>query len=422
MKEEKVLKNQHNINKNALHKEYEADFHSRSCIVKDLEEFLERNLSNLPSNLTVKGRVKSFTSFFSKSLRYLQEKKITSKELLIPDVIGIRIICPFIEDTNSAEKIVSEIFQIVEIERKGSNYTFKEFGYESTHMLFKIPPFIGDKYQKADGQTFTGDIAEVQIRTILQDAWAEVEHELVYKAEFRPFDAPMKRKLASINASLTLADTIFQEIRQYQRQLNGELERRHESFFSKLEDSTDNFIFNDEPKNDEHKEKKAVKPREVNQSSIDDLLLNALFSHNRNDFDDAINYYSTILKLNPNEKTQAIIYKHRGMAYFAKSLYNDALQDFSKALKIDKESDKPAYYTGLVNLVLKDYSDAIENLSRAIEINQYHAFYFYRRAEAYFHIDDFPASLADCESAMALNESIEGVIKLKQILLSKLKM
>ena len=80
---------------------------------------------------------------------------------------------------------------------------------------------------------------EVQLRTILQEAWAEVEHELVYKAEFTPFDEPMKRKLAALNANLSLSDIIFQEILDYQRRLTSELERRRSAFYGKIEDVMD---------------------------------------------------------------------------------------------------------------------------------------------------------------------------------------
>ncbi|GMO22890.1 MAG: RelA/SpoT domain-containing protein [Termitinemataceae bacterium] len=407
------------IHKCILQAEYKADFTTREIITSKLEKYISRHLSNMPSNLTVKGRVKSFNSFYKKALRYLREDKSTVENLVIPDIIGIRVICPFLEDTKVAEDIICNVFEICEIERKGSDYSFKEFGYESTHLLFKLPPFICGDYKKKNGNSFSGDIAEIQIRTILQDAWAEVEHELVYKAEFRPFDAQMKRKLASINASLSLADTIFQEIRQYQRQLNGQLEKRHESFFHKIEEQTDSFMQIDEPK--KKKEERRI-PREINHSSIDDLLLNALFSHNRGDFDMAIEYYSAIFDLKPDRKTESLIFKHRGMAYFAKSLYDAAINDFECALQIDGNAYQAAYYKGLVNLVLQRYDSAVEDFSKSILVNHYQAFCFYRRAEAYYHIDDFPAALSDCESALSVNNELSGAIKLKEILLKKLKM
>jgi putative GTP pyrophosphokinase len=406
------------LDKKTFQKEYEADFRSREFITKEIESFIEKNVADLPSHLTVKGRVKSFDSFFRKYIRYLKDNKISCEDFIIPDQIGIRVICPFIEDTRLVENILNDVFEVVEIERKGSGYSFKEFGYESTHVLVKVPFEIGEKYKKTNGATFSGDIAEVQIRTILQDAWAEVEHELVYKAEFRPFDAPMKRKLAAINASLSLADTIFQEIRVYQRQLNSQLGKRQDSFFKQVEETTDSFLFENA---DKIKHEKPIQ-RTVDNSSIDDLLLNALYAHNRGLFSEAINYYSGILELNPDNQIAALICKHRGMAYFAQSLYEDAIQDFNKSLQFDAGAYKSAYYCGVVCLVLQRYSNAIDDFTKSLAINGFQPYCFYRRAEAYYHLDDYPQALSDCEMALSLDSDLEGAIKLKELLLNKLKM
>ncbi len=62
-------------------------------------------------------------------------------------------------------------------------------------------------------------VCEIQLRTILQDAWAEVEHELVYKSDISLPNQSIRRKLASLNATLTLSDLIFQEIRDYQKEI-----------------------------------------------------------------------------------------------------------------------------------------------------------------------------------------------------------
>jgi putative GTP pyrophosphokinase len=277
--------------------EYEADYAERREISKELEIFLERLLLPLPSHYTIKVRVKSFASFYRKYLRYMREKyggeaaaETDGKDgqcetafgdggfekITIPDEIGIRIICPFLEDIETAETIVKENFSIVEIEKKGEGHSFKEFGYESLHVLVEIPPSIGKKYKKTAGGDFTGEIAEIQIRTILQEAWAEVEHEFVYKAEFTPFGAPMRRKLAAINASLSLADTIFQEFRAHQRRLNGQLAQRRVNFFKQVEATVDSFLDNGAAQTNESEYHES----EINTGSIDDLLLNALYAHN----------------------------------------------------------------------------------------------------------------------------------------------
>jgi putative GTP pyrophosphokinase len=291
--------------------------------------------------------------------------------------MGIRIVCPFIEDIAIVEERIQQRFEVVEVEQKG-HYTFKEFGYESMHLLIKIPADIIAKRGAVDC-----DVAEIQIRTILQDAWAEVEHELVYKAEFTPFDAPMKRKLAAVNASLSLADIIFQEIRTYQRQLNGQLGKRRESFFQKIEESTDALLFADGPVKKADDAEAVIPIAQPASSSIDDLLLNALYAHNKNRFDDAVSLYSRILELKPDKAICSLIYKHRGMANFACSRYQDAIDDFSHALELDAQSYKVAYYRGVVRSVLKQYAEAIDDFTKALDINPYQAFCLFRRGQAY---------------------------------------
>jgi putative GTP pyrophosphokinase len=396
----------------ALRKEYEEFSKTRHVVVRELGARLEETLRVLPSHPAIKIRVKGFSSFFKKYLRLLNKKDSPSQKPLITDLIGIRIVCPFLEDLTLVEDLLKSAFEILEIERKGVDHTFREFGYESIHLLIKIPPDIIQKLG------FPGcEVAEIQIRTILQDAWAEVEHELVYKAEFNPFDDPMKRKLAAVNASLSLADIIFQEIRNYQRQLNGELGKRRDSFFKKIEDSTDGLLFTGE------KAENAAPPPPAFSAndSIDELLLNALYAHNKNQFSEAIGFYSRILELNPDDTIRSIIYKHRGMAFFARSHYEDAIEDFSKSLELDPQSYKAAYYQGIVFSVLERYDKAIDSFNRSLTINAFQPYCLYRRGQVYYHLEDYPQALADCEAALAL-ESFEAAQKFRALVLKKLKM
>jgi putative GTP pyrophosphokinase len=398
---------------NVLRRTYEQYSGLRSLVVKDLELRIEKVVSALPSHPTVKGRSKEFDSFFKKYIRLLKNSP-NSGPPGITDLIGIRIVCPFIEDLAGVEELIKKTFAVIEVERKGPRNNFKEFGYESTHLLIQIPPDLLEKYKPLDSE-----VAEIQIRTILQNAWAEVEHELVYKAEFTPFDDPMKRKLAAVNASLSLADIIFQEIRSYQRQLNGELGKRRETFFQKIEESTDALLF---PTESPVQRESPFHAGPLSNESIDDLLLQALYAHNKNQFDEAIAIYSRILELNPGNTVSALIFKHRGMANFAQSQYHDAIDDFSRALELDGESYKAAYYRGVVKAVLKQYSGAIDDFSLSLKINPYQSFCLFRRSQAYYHIEDYPQALADCESSLALDPDSEAAKKLRRMLLEKLRM
>jgi putative GTP pyrophosphokinase len=402
-------------NKAALQKQYEETHECRISITHDFIAYVEKNVLASMTHLTVKGRPKSFKSFYKKYLRYLREN---SERAFVPDQIGVRVVCPFLEDITAVEEACRKKFSIIEAEQKGSDYSFKEFGYESIHLLVKLPDEILAKWKN----DFVS-VAEIQIRTILQDAWAEVEHELVYKTEFTPYDDQMKRKLAAVNAMLFLADTTFQEVRTYQRQFRHELDKRHDSFFKKVEEITDNTIFREEIAGDVNEKDEAFAfPAPVSSRSIDDLLLNALYAHNKGQLGKAIVFYSEILGLEPPPKTASIIYKHRGMAYFAQSHYEDAADDFTASLGLDPSSYKSAYYRAVVRQVQKNYPAAAEDFSLALSLNPYQPWAFYRRAQVSYHISDYPAALADCEAAIALDPDFEDAVKFKTVLLAKLKM
>ena len=401
---------------NTLRKEYSRYNDIRHLVVNDIKERIEQILSALDSSPVISSRIKNFKSYFYKYLRLL---KMGEKNPKITDLLGIRIICPFIEDLSAAENLIRENFDIIETERKG-HYSFKEFGYESTHILVKIPQSIIDE----NGYPGT-DMAEIQIRTILQDAWAEVEHEIIYKTEFSPFDEPMKRKLAAVNASLSLADIIFQEIRNYQRKYSKELEKRRESFFQKIEESIDEPLFADEHKrkNQQHTDADIKNIYIENDNvSIDDLLVTALMAHNQNRFNEAISQYSKILELKPNKAICSIIYKHRGMANFANSRYKEAIEDFSSALELDEKSYKAAYYRAVAYSVLKQYSSAIDDYTLSLSIYPYQSFCLFRRSQSYYHIGDYPQALADCENSLALEPENKMAAKFKELLIDKLKM
>ncbi|MDR2375059.1 MAG: tetratricopeptide repeat protein [Treponema sp.] len=404
------------LSQKALREEYKKYETTRILVTRDLESQLEKKFSRLGSRILVKGRVKNFASYYKKYINILKDKAggIPETAPVITDLIGLRVVCPFLEDMKEVEKIISGAYPVVELDHKGAGYSFKEFGYESTHFLVSIPPHI--LQERGDCGC---EVAEIQIRTILQDAWAEVEHELVYKAEFSPFDEPMKRKLAALNASLSLADTIFQEIRGYQRQLNRQLGKRRDSFYRKIAESTDALLSPDLSIPVESMELSAP---DHSGSTVDDVLLNALYAHNNNRFTEAIGFYSRILDMKITDSIRSLIHKHRGMAYFAQSMYQDAIDDFSKSLEWDRTSYKAAYYRGVVWSVTRSYPQAVDDFSLSLDINPYQAFCLFRRGQAYYHIGDYPAALADCEASLDLEPENEGAHKLRELVLRKLRM
>lgn len=402
--------------KEEIQKQYESYSQYFNEIMNNIIKILRENVK-VSAQPTYKSRVKSFKSYYKKLLR-LKSGDINNTSLVyLTDMMGIRMICAFLEDITLGLEQIKKIFEIKEVEVKGAEKKFSEFGYESIHVLIKPPaeciPKLEGPY--AELEPITDEIVcEIQIRTILQDAWAEVEHELIYKTEFNPFDIPLRRKLASINASLSLADITFQEIRDYQNKLQREIEDRRQSFYS----MADNLL-----------NEKAVKKSEEDinrvtpfvQGTIDDLLLRAIQAHNQGHLEEAIGIYTRIIEAVDEKDTKviAVIRKHRGMAYFSMSQFDKALEDFTISIQKDPDAYRTYYYAGIVYSINKDYEKAIENFDKSLEINKFQSHTHLRRAMAYFEIKEYEKSMDDLKSAINLGMAEEEYKPLQEKLVKK---
>lgn len=413
-------------NKLEIQRLYESYAPVFNEVLANIEAKLKSSIK-IASIPTFKTRIKSFTSYYKKILRQKPKEAAESKSLVtLTDMIGIRVICAFLEDLDIVEQQLVTYFNVKEIERKGAQQSFREFGYESVHVLIAIPEDCKPK-KELDPLLPDEVVCEIQIRTILQDAWAEVEHELIYKSEFNPFDKPLRRKLASINASLTLADTIFQEIRDYQNRLQSELGTRRNTFYNKADDFT-NKEFGLPQENRDLKASAAIySPQNdlpYSKKSIDELVLSALHEHNLANFDKAIEIYTQIInsKPTPPPVVLGVIYKHRGMAYFAQSMYDKALEDFRASVADDPKGFRALYYEGIVCSVQDKNQEAIECFNKSLEIDAFQSHVYYRRALAYFNLGEYKKSLADIASAENLGLNDEEVKALKAKVLKKFDM
>lgn len=408
-------------NKKEIEQRYESYRPVFSEILEKVESSLKKNL-HLSSNPTYKTRIKSFGSYYKKILRQKARESGESRSLVtLTDMIGIRVICPFVEDLAEVEKQVSEKYDVKEIEKKGADQSFREFGYESVHILIAIPSDCMP-VENCDVVLPDNLVCEIQVRTILQDAWAEVEHELIYKSEFNPFDKPLRRKLASINASLTLADIIFQEIRDYQKKLQSELGTRRNTFYEKADDFSMEILGLD--KNTPSKASVEPVDSPFAKGSIDDLVLTALHEHNTGNFERAVGIYTEIIESKPEPVpvVLSVIYKHRGMAYFAQNIYENALEDFAKSFEYDPKNFRSIYYEGIVFTVLNRNAEAVKCFDKSLEINSFQSHVFYRRGLTYYNMGEYQLAMADVTNAFNLGLDDEDLRELRNKLVKKFDM
>ncbi len=376
-----------------------------------LQKYIRKLLLKTDINFNIKYRLKSFDSYFQKLVRYRQKG---IDPIIINDLIGLRIICPFLEDVERVEQLLRQNFNVIEIEHKHAHKSVTEFSYEAVHLTLELPEKYFDGFIPYSGRT-----CEIQLRTILQDAWAEVEHELIYKANFSLLNEPIKRKLASLNATLTLSDIIFQEIRDYQKEIQKLREKCHDSMTEKISFPNGTNIPGNGKQKIEETEPEIPKGI-ISRSKIEKQLFDALEAHSQHRYKIAIQIYTQILKQKLKPVIRSIIYNHRGMAYFVTGEYEKALNDFDRALKFDSQNVRALNNRASTYRMMKKYDLALQDFERSLELDGYQHETYHMRALTYFDLMDYPKALNDCNKALSLKPDYEPSASLKKLIASRI--
>lgn len=119
-----------------------------------------------------KERVKLQEKISRKGNKYSDIHEIT-------DIAGIRIITNFAEDVNKVAEIIKSEFDIDfdnTIDKR--NHASDKFGYMSMHYVVSI---LKSRLKFTEYKPYKDLKIEIQIRSILQHGWAEIEHDLGYK-------------------------------------------------------------------------------------------------------------------------------------------------------------------------------------------------------------------------------------------------
>jgi len=134
----------------------------------------------------------------------------------ITDKAAIRIITFFPRTVQEIDEMLREEFSVLEYTDKGESLVEEErFGYQSVHYLVSLNRV---RTSLPEYQRFAHAIVEVQVRTILQHAWAEIEHDIQYKSS-ATIPRDIKRRFMSLAGLLEIADREFQAIQDADRDL-----------------------------------------------------------------------------------------------------------------------------------------------------------------------------------------------------------
>lgn len=157
----------------------------------------------------IKSCEECINKFTTKYLPYADEHASFNIQDYITDLIGLRAVCYYSDDVVSIKRNVKKYFRIVETTDKSSQLeqTENKFGYKSLHLQLRLKKKRGADKQKEDFSSFT---FELQIRTVIQDAWSILDHKIKYK---KSIPHNLKRKINRLSALFEIADEEFLSIK-----------------------------------------------------------------------------------------------------------------------------------------------------------------------------------------------------------------
>lgn len=163
--------------------------------------------------LNVTHRAKSVESFTEKITR----KRYSNPKNEMTDLAGIRVITYIERDIERVAETIRKSFN-VHVEdciNKANTLAADQFGYRSVHLVCDIGSARSalPEFSSYSAMTF-----EIQVRTSLQHAWAEIEHDRSYKFAGE-LPSHLKRRFHLVAGLLELADREFnvltEEIERY---------------------------------------------------------------------------------------------------------------------------------------------------------------------------------------------------------------
>lgn len=165
------------------------------------------------SCLSIEARAKGVGSFHNKCLKTKPDgtPKYEDPAAEIMDALAARVITYLPEAVDRVCDIVRREFDVVhEIDKGAQTRERGLFGYASRHFEVRLD---AHRRRLVEHRKFGDEIFEIQVRTAVQHAWAEFEHDLRYKGEIpAEWRAEVDRRFLLAAALIEMADNEFTQI------------------------------------------------------------------------------------------------------------------------------------------------------------------------------------------------------------------
>ncbi|MBU1217546.1 (p)ppGpp synthetase [bacterium] len=197
------------MNKNDILEEFDKNKSLYDSLCSKTEQLIKELLN-------ANGIVVHYISYRTKDRTKLRDKIVRKGNKYsslneITDVAGIRIITNFAEDVNKVAEIIKLEFDIdLDNTIDKRNHAEDKFGYMSMHYVVSM---LKNRLKFTEYKPYKDLKIEIQIRSILQHGWAEIEHDLGYKGA-KGIPSEFKRDFNRISALLETADKEFDRLRE----------------------------------------------------------------------------------------------------------------------------------------------------------------------------------------------------------------
>lgn len=166
-----------------------------------LQGFIAKSIADLPIAIHVTvARSKTAASL----RRKCRQKGYKNPAVQVTDLLAVRVITYFKGDVDAVADRLRRLLDISERKSRDARkqLTENQFGYRSVHLIARLRPRSAEEQPEIGRRWF-----EIQIRSILDHAWSEIEHEIIYKSGIE-YPKDVRRRFKALAASLeTLEDS-----------------------------------------------------------------------------------------------------------------------------------------------------------------------------------------------------------------------
>ncbi|MBF0456007.1 MAG: (p)ppGpp synthetase [Magnetococcales bacterium] len=215
-------KDYHHLSQETFHDYYQenaADLNQAGASMRDLLLHIFEELTSLKL-VSILYRVKDEEECLRKfnrkyRINLLETPSVYAIQEYLTDLVGVRIICHYTSEIPLIRAVLEREFHVLRTTDKAAHLegTDSGFGYVGLHLDLKLqPPWLDHPIRKPAKNL----PIEVQIRTVVQDAWSVLDHRIKYK---KSIPQGLERRINALAALFEIADREFESVRDLSQNL-----------------------------------------------------------------------------------------------------------------------------------------------------------------------------------------------------------